>query len=693
MKVYCQRSMWIVLLSLMQGMLLFGQQHLGRITGSVKDSSGAYVAGAEVTARQEETGIETRVQTNNEGDYNLPALGVGSYQVKATAPGFKTSEHNSIRVVVGQTVTLDFDLAVGDTSQITTVTAEVPLVDATASSIATSRTSEEIKDLPLQISGQDRNYLGYLLTLPGISFNPYSKSQATYDGLARAVIQGVGVNGFSNNVFSYNLDGVSGISFSNSGIEDAAAPLPELVEEFRMTTNPNAEQGANLGVGFDLVMKSGTNQFHGSLFYYIRNDAFDARNWFAASVSPLKQNQYGFVVGGPVVIPKVYNGKNRTFFFGSYDGFKLRGIGQGQTAIVPTAAMRNGDFSALLGPQIGVDAAGRPVAAGQIFDPLTTRSAGGSFVRDPFPNNMIPMSRQSSVSRKFQEGYPLPNISGAGVNWVGARAPQVSNIDRMSQKVDHHITQKHTISVADEIVFRKTQDNSFIFAPTIRDTEIVNQKLYRFRANYTWVMRPDLLFNFRTSYTRGVWDAGPEGTVSATYATEAGLTKGLNATYTPLTTIDGVTGFGSRYAKFLRIGTGAPINTDLSWMKGRHSFKFGAEFLQQIMTNVASTGTAGTYNFRDLGTNAPTVTGSGAGYASFLLGDVNDGTMATFRAVKTTARRWGFYAQDSWKVTNKLTLNYGLRYDVVNPLHESYNRMGAFNPGVVNDAAAGLLGA
>src|SRR4051812_15078722 len=326
--------MWIVLLSLMQGMLLFGQQHLGRITGSVKDSSGAYVAGAEVTARQEETGIETRVQTNNEGDYNLPALGVGSYQVKATAPGFKTSEHNSIRVVVGQTVTLDFDLAVGDTSQITTVTAEVPLVDATASSIATSRTSEEIKDLPLQISGQDRNYLGYLLTLPGISFNPYSKSQATYDGLARAVIQGVGVNGFSNNVFSYNLDGVSGISFSNSGIEDAAAPLPELVEEFRMTTNPNAEQGANLGVGFDLVMKSGTNQLHGSLFEYIRNDSFDARNWFAASVSPLKQNQYGFVVGGPVWIPKLYNGKNRTFFFGSYDGFKLRGIGQGQTGIV-----------------------------------------------------------------------------------------------------------------------------------------------------------------------------------------------------------------------------------------------------------------------------------------------------------------------------------------------------------------------
>src|SRR5207249_891519 len=207
------------------------------------------------------------------------------YEVKATAPGFKTSERTGVRVVVGQTVTLDFDLSVGETTQVTIVTGEIPLVDSSTSSIAISRTSEEIKDLPLQISGQDRNYLGYLLTLPGISFNPYSKSQATYDGLARAVIQGVGVNGFSNNVFSYNLDGVSGISFSNSGIEDSAAPLPELVEEFRMTTNPNAVQGANLGVGFDLVMKSGTNQFQGSLFEYIRHDSIDERNWFVEWVS------------------------------------------------------------------------------------------------------------------------------------------------------------------------------------------------------------------------------------------------------------------------------------------------------------------------------------------------------------------------------------------------------------------------
>jgi hypothetical protein len=667
------------------------QQNFGRITGLVRDPSGAVIVDAAVSALHEETGIDTKVATNSDGSFTFPALSVGSYTLRVGFAGFKTAQRDNIRVVAGQTVTLDFDLAVGETSQIATVTAESPLVDTKSTGMGVTRTVEEIRDLPLQMSGQFRNYLGYLQTLPGISYVP-GKSQATYDGLARAVIQGVGTRGFTENFFSYNLDGVSGISFVNSGIEDAAAPLPETVEEFRLTTNFNAEFGANLGVGFDLVTKSGTNSLHGTLFHYLRNDAFDARNFFASSVSALKQNQFGVVIGGPVVIPKLYNGKNRTFFFGSYDGFRLRGIGQGQTATVPTARMRNGDFGELLGAQAGTDALGRQVFKGQIFDPRTNRAVGSSFVRDPFPNNIIPADRFSAISLAFQKGYPLPTLPGTQINWAGPRAPQVSDIDRATSKIDHQFTNNHRLTFANDSVFRKTQDNSYIFSPEIRDTEIVDQTIDRWRLIYTWVARPDLIFGLRGGYTRGVWDSGPAGTVSATYGYAAGI-RGVYDAYTPRTTIDGIEPFGSRYATFLRIGSTAPVNTDVSWVKGKHNYKFGAEMVQQIMTNRSSSSTAGVYNFTERGTGSPNLPGSGAGYASFLLGDVNDASITTPRSVKTTARRWGFYAQDSWRVTPKLTLNYGLRYDIMDPMHEAHNRTGSFDPSVINAKAGGLPGA
>lgn len=680
-----------ILIILLLTNALYGQQNVGSIRGIVKDPSGGIIVGATLVARHEATGVETTVQSNSEGTYNFPALNVGVYNLTVSFQGFKTAKRTELRVVSGNAQTVDVELPVGEISETTTVTEQLTNIDTASTAIGTTRTVEEIKDLPLQMSGQARNYLGYLLTLPGISYRP-GKSQATYDGLARAVIQGVGVNGFRNNYFSYNLDGVSGISFSNSGIEDAAAPIPEVVEEFRMTTNLNAESGANLGVAFDLVMKSGTNNLHGSVFEYLRNDVLDSRNFFANRVSPQKQNQFGVVLGGPLVLPKVYNGKNRTFFFGSYDGFRLRTTGQGQTATVPTARMRNGDFGELLGSQVGTDALGRPVLRGQIFDPLTTRGVGSSFVRDPFPNNVIPSNRLNSISLAFQKGYPLPTLPGTQLNWAGPRAPQISDIDRMTQKVDHNFG-NHRLSFADDTLFRKTQDNSLIFAPEIRDTEIVNQKLYRFRILYTWTARPNLLFNFRTSFTRGVWDAGPGNSPNATYGAVAGLTKGVYGTDTPLTTVEGITGFGPRYSLFLRIGTGAPVNTDISWTKGNHNYKFGAEFLQQTMTNTAATGTSGRYNFRDRGTDMPTFTGSGSGYASFLLGDVDNGSIDTPRSVKHASRRWGFFAQDQWRVTSKLTVNYGLRYDLTEPLHESYYRTGSFDPKIPNAKAGGRLGA
>jgi Carboxypeptidase regulatory-like domain/TonB dependent receptor len=692
-----------IVLALLAGTILHGQQNLGSISGIVRDPSGAVVPRAELTLQRQETGAEIKLLSGADGAYTFPALHVGTYSIRVTLSGFKTAEAKDLRVVAGESLSVDFTLELGQVAQVTTVTAAAPLVDTKTNTLGTTRTVEEIKDLPLEMAGQARTYLGWFLTVPGYAYIP-SQSWATYNGLTRANINGVGTSQFANDYYGYNLDGVSGISFANAGLEDAAAPIPDVIEEFRLSTNPPAESGANLGVQVDLVMKSGTNDFHGTLFEYFRNDHLNARNWFLPIVPPLKQNQYGFTLGGPLSLPRIYNGKNRSFFFASWMGERMRSLPTGSdvngtVTSVPTKLMQQGNFSEWLGPQVGTDALGRPVFQGEVFDPSTTRTvslpAGGTAViRDPFPNNTMPAASISPVSAAFAKYLPLPNAPGLQLNYFAFSTKRHTDEDLVMFKVDHQLRENQRLSFAGDILPNKYVNYEAQFPAQINNSECVNQSLRRFRAVYSWMARPDLLFNFRASYIRSVWDDRPSLCVntSADYGATAGL-KGVLAPYTPLQNITGIATFGNSWNIFLRIGTHVPINTDLTLTRGSHNLKWGAEFDQQIHLNDESILTAGQFSFGPLETGLPGFAQTGLGFASYLLGAVDSATLNTPVIVRHLARRWGVYAQDQWRATRKLTLNYGLRWDIVNPLWESHDRIGAFDPTVPNPAAGGRLGA
>ena len=227
-------------IALFLGTALYAQQDLGIVTGTVRDPSGAVVPGAEVIAQRAETGVETKVLSGADGIYTVPALHVGTYALRVAAAGFKTAEARDLRVVAGETLTMDFTLQLGQVAQVTTVTAAAALVDTKTNTLGTTRTVEEIKDLPLEMAGQGRSYLGWFLTVPGYAYIPV-QSWADYNGLTRGNLNGVGTVPFVNDSYGYNLDGVSGVSFANAGLEDAAAPIPDVVEEFRLSTNPPAE--------------------------------------------------------------------------------------------------------------------------------------------------------------------------------------------------------------------------------------------------------------------------------------------------------------------------------------------------------------------------------------------------------------------------------------------------------------------
>jgi carboxypeptidase family protein len=692
MKTLRERKLRRVVVLLAFGLALTlpvdAQQNTGSIKGIVRDQSGGVIVGAALTARHEATGIELRVVTNSEGAYAISPLNIGEYTLTAASQGFKTVKIPAIRVVSAETRLVDVELPIGEITDTATVTSEIVTVDTAASTLGTTRVNEELERLPLAIAGDRgyRNPLAFVSTISGVSFDP--SSGRMFD-MAR-------MNGAPTGQVSYQVDGLNAGTQGHEIADDFSYPPPDGVSEFRLTASNNAEFGWNFGVGISLTLKSGTNQFHGTIFEYLRNSALDARNFFAATKGAQKFNEFGYVLGGPVILPN-YNGKNKTFFFTTYDGYKNRASPAGINATVPTAAMRVGNFSELLGPQIGMDSLGRPILQGQIFDPLTTRSDGrGGFARDPFPGNVIPTNRLSQLSLNLQNGYPLPTGSGTQLNWVGESNPVFHDIDRTLLKVDHEFNQAHRISVTWEQMWRSNQVGSGIFSPEISNRIGFTTTMYGYRFNYNWIMRPNLLFGLRTGVRKEPRTTGSQGLPSEDFGSRAGL-KGVFTPQAPRVQIQGITGFGPLFQALTDTGQSIPASVDLSWTKGSHTFKFGTEFLHLIKYASGAAGpTAGLFTFSDLGTGLPgfPAPATGAGYASYLLGDVNTSQLESTRgADRFTHGAWALYAQDQWRVTSRLTLNYGLRWDLYLPRTELFDRMSSFDPTVPNPSAGGRLGA
>ncbi len=428
-------SVRAILLCIAAGAMLWGQDR-GTILGRVTDPSDAVVVGATVTVTNQDTGVKTSTTTNEAGNYAVRSLAFGNYEVTCESKGFRKYLRRDNTLVIGQTLTLDITLELGAVDQTVEVSGAAPLIESSTSDLGTVVDQKQVQDLPLSVSGNMRNPESFVFLSPGVSGDTANTE----------------INGSQDRAKEVLVDGAQATGPESGGTVFTYPPV-EAIGEFKLeASNFSAEYGKT-GGGFEIfTTKSGTNQFHGSVFEYLRNDQLDARGFISPRTPVNRQNEFGAAIGGPVLLPK-YNGRNRTFFYFVYDGFRYRAGATNQVLTLPNAAQRAGDFSGLT----------KGGAALAIYDPYSTVSDGaGGFTRTPFTGAKIPQNRFSKVSAAMLQLLPAANTNAitANYNAVGA---QTFDRNVYTIKGDHSFTDRNRVSL-----FAYFSDESSI-APALID--------------------------------------------------------------------------------------------------------------------------------------------------------------------------------------------------------------------------------
>jgi hypothetical protein len=637
---------------------LEGQQITGRLMGTVLDSSGAVVPEARVAATNQGTGITTSTKTDPQGNYVFTAIPTGLYHIRVEASGFRNAQSTDIQVGVAQTARVDVTLVVGSTNESIEVQAVAPLVQSTTSDITQALQQRQVQTLPLN----GRVFSQVVNLVPGSVPSGATDSAESASGAgARTPIQS-SVNGINFSGTSYILDGVTNAEPLNAFI-NIAPPLEAIEEVNVQTSNPSAEFGTFGGAVVNVTLRSGTNDVHGSLFEYLRNDALNARTFFAASKAPWKTNQFGGTLGGPIK-------KNKAFLFGDYQGLRLR---QGRSFIlnVPTAAMRQG----ILLPEEGF---------ATVYDPL---SASSSDAVAPFANNVVPKSCWDSVTGKVLDVWPLPNIQGSRPGPYSNYFENVSNsqtVNGFDVKGDYQFERLGRLFVRESYASRDLTNvppaNPFMSTDpsstsrnhnaVIGHSAAITQKiLNELRIGFN---RFDT-FHFGADY--GIDENNKLGIKNGNLAAFPESSGIARFTVSPLSSTGAS---GSTNAQ--RLTNTYEITDGLAWVRGSHTIKFGADYrlIQATLTNPQDTA-RGSFAFgRDMTSKAGV---AGAEYGSFLLGFPNQiirSLVNTRPAVQTT--QGGMYVQDDYRVSRSLTINMGVRWDLFTTPHEKYNRQVNFNP-------------
>jgi len=646
-------------------------QFTAQITGVVTDPSGAVVPGATVTVVNEATGIKWEVTTNQAGIYLVPLLPPGDYRLSVQSQGFRPITRSGIRLEVAQTAKVDFKLEIGTAAQAIDVIETAPLLDTGTNAIGGLVAADKIENLPMK----GRNASAFMMLVPGVRITRATISQPVLE----SHYQFFSVNGSRPNQSQFMLDGGNNTNVAFNGPE--YSPQIESVQEFRVqTSNFSAEYANAAGAVINIVTKGGTNEFHGSLFEYLRNDAFAANNFFSnlsgARKPVLRYNQFGGTLGGPVA-------KNRTFFFGGFEALRMSDPVI-RTVSVPTALQRAGDFSQTLA------STGRLVV---IHDPLTTRRDPNSparYLRSPFAGNRLPKDRINPVSAALQSYYPQPTSAGdrfTGLNNYFFSGTRTRPINDYSGRVDHQWSQS-TLVMA-----RFSKSYTTITEPgTFGESNIASPGYTRTPQNHTSTVlkvtktfSPSLFGEFLGSWAR--W-----------WFTRRSLSNGFDPTQlgfpTYLAANSKALGFPSispgemaalgGFVNPLDVSDRFELKANLSKVTGRHTYKLGALFnLAKYKAN-ANNNAVGTYSFGKGFTQGPdpllSSPESGFGYATFLLGTLSGGTHnPTEWHFFLTQTYTGFYFQDEYKATSRLSLNLGIRYDYEAPLTERDNELANFD--------------
>ena len=627
------------LLLLVCGLILPSPAHAqatGQITGQVTDASGAVVPGATIEIVNEATGQSRTVTSSAAGLYIVPLVNPGTYQLKATQTGFTTLVRNGIEVAVSGTTRVDFSLQVGQVSEQVTASAVAPLVETSNATLGVVVDEKKVVDLPL--NGRNFAQLGTLL--PGVVAPPVGlgglDGNATVGGFGDTT-GSFNVNGMRNQSNNFQLDGAANNDSFNSGF--VVRPPPDAVQEFKILTHSyGAEYGRNAGSVVNVVTKSGTNTWHGSAWEFNRDDSFQARNFFATFTPALKQNQFGGAIGGPIV-------KNRLFIFGYYEGFRNT---QGTTSnlVVLSADQRAGNFGTTT-----------------IKDPLTGQ---------PFQNNTIPSNRIDPIATKILNSYiPLPNQPGNHL----VRSPNTQdNRNQFGDRVDYRINDRHTLF--GRYLYGHTNAVNPLggsnFSPK-GNTAIA--RVQDVMGSDTFTIRPNMINVARVGVNR--IDAKPTVT-SGLSLSSLGLQytpSNPAAAGLPFITVTGFFTAGDAQQPFAnRVNNVVSFSDDFIWIAGKHSLKFGGEIRRDQINVVYINRPNGDYTF------TPQYTGNAA--ADFLMGFPIQFRQATGDP-KLDGSSWTYsgYGQDEFRINARVTLTYGLRYEINQPFAEAHDHLAAFHPG------------
>lgn len=693
---------WVFAVLLFVIFPLAGQSDRGTITGSVTDPSNAVIPGAEVVIRNLDTGVSTRALTNEVGLFTMSNIPIGRYEIKVTAQGFKVHSRSGVSLTVAQTLRMDVSMETGAVQESVTVTADASLLKIDNSQVSTTIQSSVVTDLPLSFSGgRSIENFAYALT-PAVEGDNWTSYIA-------------GAPAFSKEVM---IDGMSATAQIQGHVGESSPPM-EAIQEFSVqTSGMSAEYGRTSGAVFNFALKSGTNDFHGSAFYYLRNEKLNANTWmnnWRLSQSPndpryirARDRQFlgGASAGGPIVIPKIYNGRNRTFIFGSFEHYTVERylLNQDYTTTAPVPEFLTGNFGKLLTSEVlGTDAMGRSVYAGQVYDPKTMRRVGNRWVSDPFDGNVIPSSRISPMSGKivdiFRKSY-APMIGGRLAN---NSTRTLSNTPwfhqtQMTYKADHTISQNNRLSgsliwtqrpriLADAGgLWDPTDKNGGPFAKS-RKQEVTSRAA---RISDNWTITPALINTFSFAYNRyrnpsistqagGDWNnyLGIQGVTDSPVFPEISFGSAVNGI--------GITNIGYNSSGYY-IGNTFIAGDSMTWVRGRHTMKFGGQFWKQQI-NSHSGFDSMQYSFANATTGLPGepfANRVGFGFASFLLGEVaNANKGVPFDLYGRRAYVETFF-QDDIRVSRRFTLNAGLRWEQAQPFREKYGRWANFSPDVKN---------
>ncbi|HWB84612.1 MAG TPA: TonB-dependent receptor [Bryobacteraceae bacterium] len=659
----------------------FGQiSGRGSIQGTITDPSGAVVPQATVTAVNVATGVETVRETTAAGFYVLSPLPAGQYNVKVTANGFQTTTQPNVTVDALATVSLSLQLQLGNATQEVTVSESTTMLHTDDATLGGTMENNVYTALPLAMNGVPRDPTQFIALMPGVSgmstqvAGPTTESFNGYRGGNELYVEGLPLTFPAGQADTRNL--AFGISV-------------EAVDQFQAQTNGQKAMYSGQGTQ-NFVLKSGTNQFHGSVYEYFRNTDLDARGFFPAKVPIEHQNEFGGTLGGPIK-------KDKLFFFASYGGYYYRTAETPELESIPTLAERTGDFSAL------------PTT---IYDPNTQVCNGAVCSKTPFAGNLIPANRISNASKSLQSYLPDPTNGNITNNYLAA-LPESLHVNNVTSKVDMNLSEKNRVFV----VFsrgRYLTDYTGSLAPNTDSMplpytqgRIVQENPTTAQLHYTHTFTPSLVNDFSFGFAR-TWIPLFSATEGGQYPTKAGLT-GLppGAASDVFPTIN----FAGTNAPNVWAGTNAvavneaeniwTMQENVMKVLGKHAITIGFQLQRQQDNSMNPvTGTRASFSFSNNETAGFSPTGTllsttGNAYASYILGALDSSSITDNYVAELGSRYHGYagWIQDDWKASSRLTINVGLRYDLMGPYHEAYNRVSFLNPLAPNPAADGRLGA